>query len=107
MVCDRDCFDCKYDDCVQEVMSPEERQEIRDRDIKYGLVNNRNGKPNTYYYNHQEKAKAKALEYYRKNRDQILERQRMRYAEKESVKAMKREYKRKWRNTQREQVNDS
>lgn len=33
--CDHNCFECKYDDCIIENMSSEERKEISDRDKRY------------------------------------------------------------------------
>lgn len=32
--CKRDCFNCKYDDCIVESITLEERTEIRERDKK-------------------------------------------------------------------------
>ena len=39
--CNRDCFNCKFDDCVVNGITSEERSEIRERDKKivdYGHV---------------------------------------------------------------------
>lgn len=33
--CNRDCFNCIYDDCVVEELSDDERKEIRERDNRY------------------------------------------------------------------------
>ena len=32
--CNKDCFNCKHDDCIVEGISQEERKEIRERDKK-------------------------------------------------------------------------
>lgn len=32
--CDRDCFNCKYDDCIANDVSQKERADIRKRDNK-------------------------------------------------------------------------
>lgn len=33
--CDRNCFECKYDDCIEDKMSKEESQAISRRDNAY------------------------------------------------------------------------
>ncbi len=37
--CNRDCFNCKYEDCIIEKASSEERKEIRERDNRYFKTN--------------------------------------------------------------------
>lgn len=109
MVCNRDCFDCVYADCVQDELSDEDRQEIRNRDIKYGLVDERRStRANAYYLNHQEEIIAKQKEYYRNNRERILASQKKRYADnRDAERERKRENTRRWRNAHKQQVNDS
>ena len=39
--CDRDCFNCKYSDCIQDNLTSKERKEIKERDRSfsdYGVV---------------------------------------------------------------------
>ena len=39
--CDRDCFNCKYSDCIQDNLTSKERKEIKERDRNfsdYGVV---------------------------------------------------------------------
>lgn len=33
--CNRDCFHCKYDDCIVTGISSKERKEIKERDTKF------------------------------------------------------------------------
>lgn len=110
MVCNRDCFDCIYADCVQDIMTPEERQEINDRDAKYGLANKKNfsSNPNTYYNRNRERLKEKARERYRNNREKILENAKKKYQENiESERIRKREFVRRWREARKETENEN
>lgn len=73
MVCDRDCFNCTYSDCIQERMSSEERADIKARDIKtFGKKERKSGNPE-YYQKHKEERKAYQREYYKRNKEKIDE----------------------------------
>ena len=36
--CNRDCFNCAYDDCIVDNMSSEERTEAKERDKKFSQI---------------------------------------------------------------------
>lgn len=62
-VCDHDCFNCKYDDCICDDMTLDDYAEARDRD--YDLT----------HTTKQKKIAAKQKAYYEANRDEIAAKQ--------------------------------
>lgn len=112
-VCNRDCFNCPFDDCVVDDYTYDEVVEARERDKEYALTEMDNStrekvKKNTEYLR----------EYYQKNKDKIREYNRWyceehkdemreyyrKYAQenKEAIKAYKREYYQKNREARKE-----
>lgn len=41
--CNRNCFKCKYDDCIMEMMTSEERKEANRRDLNFSVVTEKYG----------------------------------------------------------------
>lgn len=69
-MCNRDCLNCTYDDCIDDAITQEERKEQDDYDrtsirerIKEERSGLRKGKLKYYDYNHSEKGKERLQRY--------------------------------------------
>lgn len=76
--CDRDCFNCEYDDCVQNSMTAEEREEInaRNNNLRESINPAKQRdleKSKQYYRDHLEECRRKSREYYRANKEKYKE----------------------------------
>ena len=76
--CDRDCFNCQYDDCIEEIMSDDERTEINERDDDLKICHRetpeqRRERARRYYYEHHEECKQKCREYYHSHKEKFRE----------------------------------
>ena len=81
-ICDRDCFNCRYDDCICDEMNAVDYREARSID-SYARPRSRK----------QEAIAAKQREYYEANKEAIAAKQReYREANKEAIAAQQREY---------------
>ena len=68
-VCNRDCFNCPYEDCVVDELTMADRRELKEIDAEF--VNPKSSK--------QKKIAAKKREYYQANKDEIAAYQREYY----------------------------
>ena len=82
MICDKDCFNCKYPDCIATDYSPK-KEEYRKQ----------------YYQENKEKIAEKSRQYREKNKEIIAECQRRYY---ERNKRKKAEYQRRYRQEHKE-----
>lgn len=84
MVCNRDCFNCPYDDCVVDEMTEADLLESIELDRSLFTQTKRRRKPatnqNGYSQAELEKRRAYARAYYHKNRHKFAERQKAYYA---------------------------
>ena len=80
MGCNRDCFRCPHDDCIEDGITEEEVQAAEERDER--ILRERRDKQRAYMQ-----------DYYQANRDRLLQMSRERYwAEPELCRAKSREY---------------
>lgn len=110
-VCNYDCFNCIYDDCIVEGVTDKEREEMKERDNEVKAPNKYSKKyremhkddikkyHTEYYYANQRYCQEYSLNYYYANRGSILEALKIRYHSDEEyrkkVNARHREYYRK------------
>lgn len=91
-MCDRDCFNCKYDDCICEEFIYDDFKELRKAEMAAGLIKKtkplaekqreaHNAKQRAYYTANKEKYRQYRQKYYKKNA--------------EMLKAYQKEYRRK------------
>lgn len=94
MKCNRDCFNCIYEDCIQDDVSDEERAFINSQDRS--LRNQRAKSPGpvtSYYSRNTEYCKRRSLKYYQEHREECLDRFKNYYQRnKERIIAQKREW---------------
>ena len=81
--CDRDCFNCKFEDCVREDVDEEELSELDEAERTAGIYIPPKAKKGEGKYKkrqlteeQKERRRQKKKEYYRKNREYILKWQR-------------------------------
>ena len=81
--CDRDCFNCKFEDCVREDVDEDELSELDEAERTAGIYIPPKAKKGEGKYKkrqltdeQKEQRRQKKREYYRKNRDYILQWQR-------------------------------
>lgn len=97
-MCNRDCFNCKESDCTEEDVTFDEYLEIKGRDKKEKIISDKykwnKAHPEVikkarkkHRESHLESERAKSREYYHRNRERILERNKTDYM---------RDYKRKY-----------
>lgn len=115
-VCNRDCFNCPFDDCVVDDYTYDEVVEARERDKEYALTEMDNStrekvKKNTEYLReYYQKNKDKKSEYNRWYREEHKDEMREYYCKyrqehKEAIQAYQREYQRKYRQEHKEELN--
>lgn len=82
-MCDRDCFNCHYDDCICEEVTAEDLAGLKKAEIVAGLRaeepdeyeeirRKKNEYQKAYYHRHKEQYKKYKAEYYRKNKELSL-----------------------------------
>lgn len=81
MLCDKDCFNCKLPDCINDDMDQDDRRESRERDL---LTLTREKatqrlKRQAYVESHREAINRSAREYRARHRDKINAQRRARY----------------------------
>ena len=79
--CDRDCFNCKFDDCIEpnnKPVSPEERKEY---DKEYYQKNREAviARSKEWADSHKEEKRASSRRYYQRNREELQRKRRERY----------------------------
>ena len=96
-MCDRDCFNCKYDDCICEEVTAEDLAGLKKAEIVAGLRaeepdeyeeirRKKNEYQKAYYHRHKEQYKKYKAEYYRKNKERIMAYQKEYYEKKRALK---------------------
>ncbi len=73
-ICDHDCFNCKYDDCICDDMTLDDYAEARDRDFELTHTSEQKkiaAKQKAYYEANRDKIAAKQKAYREANRDEI------------------------------------
>ena len=85
-VCDKNCFECPYEDCIRDGMDLEDYKESRQRELTMHKTPE------------QKRAAAKQKAYYEANRDEIAAKQKAyREANREAYNAYMRDYLRRKR----------
>ena len=107
-ICDRDCFHCKYDDCILEELEAVDYDEQRriEREIVFPQDRKKKivaAKKRAYYEANRDKIDAKKRAYYEANRDEIAAKQRA-YREENRDKIAA--YQRAYREANRDKYND-
>ena len=81
-MCDRDCFNCKYDDCICDEFIHDDFNELYKAELAAGLIKEtntiaekqreeRNAKQRAYYAAHKEKYRQYKQKYYKKNAERL------------------------------------
>jgi len=81
-VCNRDCFNCPYEDCIVDGMTLEEYAESRQRELtmhKTPAQKRAAAKRKAYYEANRDEIAAKKKAYYEANRDEIAAKQKAYY----------------------------
>lgn len=117
MKCNHDCFNCVYEDCINDVLTPEELHEANKRDAKFNIVftedckkrwEQKNKKKiserkHQWYLLNKERCKRNRQKYYSEHREEIISREKERYQrDKEYINKQTAERKRRQRQEQRE-----
>lgn len=112
--CNRDCFNCKYDDCILDCINEEERISSIERDIdilsedkpgdsykkRYYWKNRDKCKQwsKETYYRHKEKQNERSKEYYHTHKERARElNQRWQEEHRELIRSRQHEYYIRWR----------
>lgn len=105
MECNRDCFNCVYDDCIQETISKKEfdAQQEMDFEIKKSKhsTEEQKAKSHQYYLEHREKCLEKNKRYYREHKEKFKEYDRIRKQTHPVPYEKRHEYYIRWRDKQR------
>jgi len=97
-VCDRDCFHCKYDDCILEELEAEDYAEQRRIEREIVFPKDRKGQKRAayqraYYEANKDEIAAKKRAYREANKDELAAKQRAyREANKDELAAKQRAY---------------
>lgn len=75
-ICNKDCFNCIYDDCILDSCGRNERKKKKRSESSEAQRLHR------YYLEHKEEVKAKNLAYYREHREEINSKRRKAYKDK-------------------------
>lgn len=73
MLCDKNCFSCKWDDCINDEITPNDTKEIEEMD-KWLFPEEEKRKK--HYRDNREYYREKNREWHRKNRDKATARKR-------------------------------
>ena len=76
-ICDKDCFNCIYDDCILDSCGRTERKK------KEKSQSSEAKRLHRYYMEHREEVKKKNLAYYREHREEINAKRRKSHKDKE------------------------
>ena len=95
MQCNRDCFNCIFEDCIVNELLPEDLKEINQRDREIRFINKDNKR---------KKIAERQRKYHEEHREEINERQRKHRAEHKEEIA---EYRRKYYAEHKEAINES
>ena len=105
-VCDRKCFECKFDDCIEETITKDEfdRQQQMDAKVKVRkrVVSQAEREKNKirakeYYYTHREQCKEKNKKYYNTHKEKFKEYDRIRKQTHHVSPEKRHEYYIRWR----------
>ena len=80
-MCDRNCFNCVYEDCIVDDVTKEEEDEQKRFD---DFIRHKNGTASKYKYNNSEKGKARYKKYWQSEKGKEAQK---RYAQSEKGKA--------------------
>lgn len=100
-VCDKNCFQCSYDDCIYDGLDQEDYQEEKQIDISLGLTKNKKSEAalkanRRYYQKNKEKILTRQKQYWTKNKSKIAEQQHRYYQDnKEKILARNKRYREK------------
>lgn len=85
-VCDFDCFNCKFDDCISDSnKSPYDTiHQVKEKKTLEETRARKNRNAKKYYQQHREKCIAQASARYYRNREEILRKKREKNANKSS-----------------------
>lgn len=104
-VCNRDCFDCVYPDCVCDEMTVEDTDQARalERDFinppRTDKQIRKSAYDKEYRKQHRERKCAQERDWYRKNRERVRALQARYYVEnRETIRTQQREYRRAKKN---------
>ena len=101
-ICDHDCFNCKFDDCIADDMTPEEWAESQRRDRDTNLTPEQK-KQRAHREANREKIADQQRAYYEANREKIADQHRAYYeANREKIADQQRAY----REANREKIAD-
>lgn len=103
MDCNRDCFNCPYDDCKVDGFSTEEvkNQDQFDYDLKPHSTEQHKKDSVLYYRRHIEKCRQKNRDYYQTHKEKFKEYDRLRKIEHPVSKEKQHEYYIRWRDKKR------
>lgn len=100
-ICNKDCFNCPYDDCINDSMDLEDYREIRERDLdmlRTPEQKRRAAAQKAYYIAHKDDKAAYRKVYYEKRKDYYKDyRRAYRAANREMLKAKEASYQRRRR----------
>ena len=73
MICDKDCFNCKYPDCIVDVISNDDTNYTRDYNRQYRLKNKKYSREyfRKYREDNKERLKANHKKYYEAHKEEI------------------------------------
>ena len=95
-VCDRDCFHCKFPDCINDGMEAEDYAQSKELDRELTQTRKQKKKAaywRTYHEANREKLAAQKRAYYKANREKVAAQQRAyREANREKLAAYQRAY---------------
>ena len=109
MICNRDCFNCKYSDCVNDDLSKSDYLEQQERDFDFGLRHHSSEKEKEkarqYYWEHREQKLVKNREYYNTHKEKFKEYDRIRKQTHPVTPEKRHEYYIHWRDKKKGIIN--
>ena len=109
MQCNRDCFNCIFEDCIVNELLPEDLKEINQRDREIRFINKDNKRKKIaerqrkYHEEHREEINESQRKYYAAHKDELNERRR-KYREEHKEEILKRQ--RKYRAAHKDELNE-
>lgn len=112
MICDHDCFNCKYEDCVNNDYTKEDfdQQQQLDKEFRQRKKKKWAGQKEAskrYYYEHHEQMLEKGRKYYHSHKEKFREYDRIRKKTHPVSKEKRREYYVRWRDKKKRMLEES
>lgn len=106
-MCDRNCFSCIYEDCVNNEFTEDDMEKLNEAEILAGIVSDKELYEKDRYSRHREKQLAYHKDYYKRNRERLKEKRRQYYRKNREacLAAQKDYYQRKKRQTENKRYN--